>query len=207
MLDQIPPQDLPWHEKRTGVIFRGTLTGLLPTGSAFSMAYRNSNVDLLSDDAAHAKCQELERCRFVYESNQKAADSALLSQMIDVKLVTPRLQHIDLPETIRNVSLVGDRLTKQSLLQYKAIVMLEGNDAGTGLKWALFSNSVVLAPAPPTFTSWAMEELLVPWQHYIPLDPRNFGVDLLDKMQWIVDVDTRLVVAPGRGARRRRNRG
>jgi hypothetical protein len=63
MLDQIPPQDLPWHEKRTGVIFRGTLTGLLPAGSAFSMAYRNSGVDLLSDDAAHAKCQELERCR------------------------------------------------------------------------------------------------------------------------------------------------
>ena len=38
----------------------------------------------------------------------------------------------------------------------------------SGLKWMLFSNSVVFM-APPTKTSWAMEEKLVPYVHYIPL--------------------------------------
>jgi Glycosyl transferase family 90 len=37
----------------------------------------------------------------------------------------------------------------------------------------------------PKFTSWAMEELLLPWVHYIPLNE-----DLSDaqsKMEWILD--------------------
>jgi Glycosyl transferase family 90 len=189
MLDQIPPQDLPWQDKHNSVIFRGTLTGMLPTRSAFSMAYRTSASDLLSDDAAYDKCQELERCRLVYEANAVGQNQPDRASLVDVKLVTPRLQHIDLPETIHNISLFGERMTKQGLLKHKAIVMLEGNDAGTGLKWALFSNSVVMAPATPKFTSWAMEEKMVPWYHFIPLDPENFGIDLFQKMQWIVDHD------------------
>jgi hypothetical protein len=40
--------------------------------------------------------------------------------------------------------------------------MIAGNDVASGLKWALFSQSVVLMP-PPNHTSWAMEELLEPW--------------------------------------------
>jgi hypothetical protein len=71
-------------------------------------------------------------------------------------------------------------------LRYKAVIILEGNDVATGLKWALLSRSVVLMP-PPTVTSWAMEELLKPWVHYIPLDP--VGSNAEERVQWIVDND------------------
>jgi hypothetical protein len=64
--------------------------------------------------------------------------------------------------------------------------MLEGNDVASGLKWALLSQSVVLMP-PPKHTSWAMEELLQPWVHYIPL--KNDASDLEQKMQWVLDHD------------------
>jgi hypothetical protein len=54
------------------------------------------------------------------------------------------------------------KVDMESLLEYKGIIMIEGNDVASGLKWALLSQSVVLMP-PPKHTSWAMEELLEPW--------------------------------------------
>lgn len=61
------------------------------------------------------------------------------------------------------------------------------SDVGTGLKWALFSNSVVMM-IPPKYTSWAMEELLVPWVHYIPLHEDLSDVE--EKMRWVLDNDS-----------------
>jgi len=51
----------------------------------------------------------------------------------------------------------------------------------TGLKWMLYSNSVVFMP-PPTRATWAMEDLLVPFVHYVPLsgDLSN----LLEMVRW-----------------------
>ena len=48
------------------------------------------------------------------------------------------------------------------------IVSVEGNDVASGLVWQLLSSSAVLMP-PPMVVSWAMEDLLVPWTHYVPL--------------------------------------
>ena len=45
----------------------------------------------------------------------------------------------------------------------------------------LYSNSVVLMPAPK-FASWAMEDLLLPYVHYIPL-ARDLS-NLLEMMEW-----------------------
>jgi Glycosyl transferase family 90 len=56
----------------------------------------------------------------------------------------------------------------------------------SGLKWALYSNSVVMTQ-PSTYTSWAMEELLDPWVHYIPLNDDLSDVE--EKMQWVIDND------------------
>jgi hypothetical protein len=36
--------------------------------------------------------------------------------------------------------------------------------------------------------SWAMEELLQLWVHYIPMDPSS-NTDIEDKMQWVLDHD------------------
>ncbi|KAG7365518.1 glycosyl transferase family 90 protein [Nitzschia inconspicua] len=56
----------------------------------------------------------------------------------------------------------------KELLSYKYLLVLEGWGMASSLKWMLYSNSVVFM-APPTKTSWAMEELLVPYIHYVPL--------------------------------------
>jgi Glycosyl transferase family 90 len=40
---------------------------------------------------------------------------------------------------------------------------------------------------PSTYTSWAMEELLEPWVHYIPLNDDLSDVE--EKMQWVLDND------------------
>ena len=64
---------------------------------------------------------------------------------------------------------------------YKMVIMVEGNDVASGLKWALLSSSAVLMPAA-TIVTWAMESELVPWVHYIPL--RQDCADLEEKAKW-----------------------
>ncbi|KAG7345935.1 glycosyl transferase family 90 protein [Nitzschia inconspicua] len=59
-------------------------------------------------------------------------------------------------------------MSVKELLSYKYLLVLEGWGMASSLKWMLYSNSVVFM-APPTKTSWAMEELLVPYIHYVPL--------------------------------------
>lgn len=53
-------------------------------------------------------------------------------------------------------------------LSYKYLLSLEGNDVATGLKWQLFSNSVVFMPEPE-IESWFLETTLVPYVHYVPI--------------------------------------
>jgi Glycosyl transferase family 90 len=47
----------------------------------------------------------------------------------------------------------------------------------------MMSNSVVLM-RKPTYTSWAMEELLQPWIHYIPLN-NNYD-DIEEMAYWML---------------------
>ncbi|KAK1740913.1 protein O-glucosyltransferase, partial [Skeletonema marinoi] len=78
---------------------------------------------------------------------------------------------------------------KQSLLEmnrYKYLLSIEGNDVATGLKWMLYSNSVVFM-SRPTVATWAMEDLLVPFVHYIPL--ANDYSNLLEMVKWASEHD------------------
>lgn len=74
----------------------------------------------------------------------------------------------------------GD-LSVAELLQYKYLLVLEGWGIASGLKWMLYSNSLVFM-SPPTKVSWAMEEKLVPYVHYIPLKPDLS--DLQSQLEW-----------------------
>ena len=67
------------------------------------------------------------------------------------------------------------------MLKYRYLLSVEGNDVPTGLKWMLYSNSVVLM-SPPTMSSWAMEDLLLPFVHYIPL--ADDYSNLFEMVQW-----------------------
>ena len=62
---------------------------------------------------------------------------------------------------------VAGIMSYEDMLQYKFIISIEGNDVATNLKWALLSNSVVLMPIP-TKASWFMEDMLIPFVHFIP---------------------------------------
>lgn len=70
----------------------------------------------------------------------------------------------------------------KEMLKYKFLISVEGNDGATDLKWKLYSNSCVLMPHPPKICTWFMEDHLVPWVHYVPLQ-WNFN-DLEQKYQW-----------------------
>ena len=159
--------DVPWEDKIDRAVFRGALTGKHPTrheGDTF--------VEL---------CSSIPRCWFVYQSLHKN------NSLVDAKLVRTRSSL--LPEAeVSSVGLYGDSMSTEDMLKYKMIIMLEGNDVSSGLKWALFSNSVVLMPEPK-YTSWALEELLVPWVHYVPLTLESPGNNASDGETALLDVE------------------
>ena len=57
----------------------------------------------------------------------------------------------------------------------------EGNDVATGLKWQLYTDSVVVMP-PPTMETWALEGALEPFVHYVPV--RRDWSDLEARLTW-----------------------
>jgi Glycosyl transferase family 90 len=158
LLDQVSIKDKSWDEKKNMAVFRGQLTG--------SLGYDK-------DASPLSNCLKLSRCRLVYNHGNSTLVNALLTSTRG-----------RLPDSINGVKLTTSSVTIRHLLRYKGIVMLEGNDVASGLKWALLSNSVVLMPIPK-HTSWAMEERLIPWIHYIPLNDE--ATDVEEKMQWILE--------------------
>jgi len=177
---QVADADVPWNKKQNTAIFRGELTGHLVVNETATL----SNTE---------RCQLFPRCRLVFNHAN--------STLVDAKLAKPFANLKGIPESLNGIPLYGDTLSLEEMLRYKALIMLEGNDVSSGLKWALFSNSVVLMPAP-TFTSWAMEELLQPWVHYVPITvaiknttsttkggDKETVTDVEEKMQWVLDHD------------------
>jgi Glycosyl transferase family 90 len=76
---------------------------------------------------------------------------------------------------------IKELLSRDEQLAYKCLVSVEGNDVSTALKWMLVSRSTVLMPVP-SVESWLMEGLLVPFEHYVPLE--NDFSDLEEKFDW-----------------------
>jgi Glycosyl transferase family 90 len=161
LVHQVGSKDRMWEQKRDMAVFRGQLTGS-----------RDGYDKALSDEE---NCRNLRRCRLVYNHAN--------STLVNARLTDTRKR---LPDVLNGVELTTGSVTVRHLLRYKGIVMLEGNDVASGLKWALLSESVVLMPIP-RHTSWAMEELLEPWVHYVPLN--HDITDVEEKMRWILDHD------------------
>lgn len=162
LLDEVVEEDISWDRKRNMAVFRGQLTGSLGGGY-------NKHL------SPEQNCRNLIRCRLVYDHNN--------SKLVDARLTSTRKR---LPDVLNGVNLTTPSVSLKDLLAFKGIVMLEGNDVASGLKWALLSQSVVLMPMP-RHTSWAMEELLEPWVHFVPLS--DDAMDVQAKMQWVVDHD------------------
>ncbi|GKY98633.1 hypothetical protein MPSEU_000820000 [Mayamaea pseudoterrestris] len=160
LLDRTHVEDTPWDEKINMAVFLGQLTG--------SHLFDKNKTDL-------ENCHNMMRCRLVYEHGN--------STYVYAKLTSTRNR---MPAVLNGVEMIRPKVSLDKLLQFKGIIMLEGNDVASGLKWALLSQSVVLMPYPQ-HTSWAMEELLEPWVHYIPLN--EYATDVEEKMKWVVEHD------------------
>jgi len=160
-LNDVYRYDTQWSHKIDTAIFRGQLTGS-----------RDGYDKHLGD---MENCDNMKRCRLVYNHAN--------STLIHAKLTSTRER---LPDVLNGVELLASKVKINTLLQYKGIIMIEGNDVASGLKWALLSQSIVLMPKPK-HTSWAMEELLQPWVHYVPLD--DFATNVEERMKWVVDHD------------------
>lgn len=86
-------------------------------------------------------------------------------------------RNIDITDTETETS-----MSIQDMLQCKFLVSVKGNDVATNLKWIMYSNSLCMMPSEHPYVSWFMEDLLVPWYHYVPLES-DFS-DLEEKYQW-----------------------
>lgn len=160
--------DIPWDQKRSDkAVFRGMMSGHNLEDNVNAESY------VFSDMPIYDACMKVPRCQLVY----KYANSTV----IDAKLVYVfgKFQEIE------GINMVEKQKPIPEMLQYKMIISLEGNDVATGLKWSLLSNSVILMP-PPTKTTYAMEELLQPWVHYVPIH----DIDRVEEqVQWVLDHD------------------
>jgi hypothetical protein len=160
LLERTRAEDTPWSKKANMAIFLGQLTG--------SHLYDRDKSDL-------ENCMNMMRCRLVYTHAN--------STYVHAKLTSTRNR---MPKVLNGVQMSRIKVSLDKLLKFKGIIMLEGNDVASGLKWALLSQSVVLMPYPK-HTSWAMEELLQPWVHYVPLNEN--ATDVEEKMKWVVEND------------------
>lgn len=77
--------------------------------------------------------------------------------------------------------LIKKHMSLKEQLGYKYLLSLEGNDVASGLKWQLYSDSVVFM-RKPRIVSWAMEDTLEPYVHYIPL--KDDFSDFEKQVEW-----------------------
>jgi len=156
-------QDIPWEKKKLGAVWIGDMTG----GPEASL--------ITPDMSSQQICYWNPRCNFVYQHRNSSLVHARLSSTLWHNVTKENLPEV-----------CCDRMSRKDILEYKILISLEGNDVSSGLKWMLFSNSVVMMK-PATLTSWAMEELLVPWLHYLPLN--EDGSNAEEMVKWVGEND------------------
>lgn len=176
-LSEIPVADRPWHTKLNMAVYRGALTGMNKA------TVKRPDAKTSTDEVEIQWCQLVPRCNLVLQHGTSKLVDAKITKVPHVTGVT---EGDRVKPVLNGVRMEGESMNYHDMLQYKAIIMLEGNDVASGLKWALFSNSVVMM-SKPTCTSWAMEELLQPYVHYIPLDDDLTNVE--EQVQWMIDHD------------------
>ncbi|KAL7562938.1 hypothetical protein ACA910_019485 [Epithemia clementina (nom. ined.)] len=192
LLSQVAQSDSEWHDKLNAAVFRGAMTGR-PSAKDWALRLGYSDPERYRHEFWHgyqqhdeqhndtAKCLLIPRCHLVF----RYADSPLLNVGLTDR-DGPVWQFLDNPTNVSGVNLLGNPLTLSELLSYKMILVLDGNDLPSGIKWALLSRSVVLMPRL-SYTSYGMEELLQPFVHYVPIHPDLSNVETM--VQWVLDHD------------------
>ncbi|MBK3519495.1 glycosyl transferase family 90 [Carboxylicivirga marina] len=76
------------------------------------------------------------------------------------------------------------KMNMYEMLQYKFVMVIEGYDVATSLKWVMASNSVAVMPKP-NYETWFMENTLIPDYHYIQV--KDDYSDVVDKMNYYIE--------------------
>lgn len=140
-INSVDKFDVPFSEKTDKLVWRGATTGnFLPENSP----------------------------KEGYSSRAYVYSSPIKNKNIDVAFNSI----VQFPEDWPLLPLLKAKtkpgLSMAEQLKCKYLLSLEGNDVASGLKWMLYSNSVVIMPAP-VCESWACESFLVPYEHYVPV--------------------------------------
>ncbi|WP_420393082.1 glycosyl transferase family 90 [Acuticoccus sp.] len=154
--------DVPWREKADRLVWRGATTGRFVDRPG--AAERGSR-------------------SFVPAVLQRTDDRRIDIGFSEVVQLTAQTTAVPLPLVKR---CVRPTLTVAEQLRARYLLALEGNEVASGLRWMLYSNSVVLMPRP-TYESWACEGLLEPFVHYVPVRP-NLS-DLEQVLGWCREHD------------------
>jgi len=156
---------VPWEEKKGMAVWRGSSTG--------GCAYPKQIYLDPKDDPNQHYCPRAQIIRRIPWYDEKFGD------ILDVG-VTSYVQNV---EPLWGYKSEMSRLEQMS---HKKLIVVEGNDVSTSGKWAMTTTSAILT-TKPTVSSWLMEELLVPYIHYIPVAD-DFS-DLETQVQWCLDND------------------
>lgn len=160
---------IPWDERVPTAVFRGASTGLGTTV--------NNNPRLF----------------FASESVKKKRDTDGVL-FLDVGITKWNLRPRKHPDSrfLETISIsqmpfsLVDPMSPLEQARYKYILHLPGHSCAYRLSLELYSGSVILL-YPTEYKLWYSDRL-VPWEHYVPLDPAK-PWDVYDKIRWCKEND------------------
>jgi hypothetical protein len=152
-LAQVPIHDAPFDDKKDKLVWRGNIPVDIPV------------LFLLGTDVSGVQQRVTLVNMFVNHP------------LVDAKFVKENDDNTPFPESLYE----SQKSSMADLLKCKYILAIEGKDASTDILWVLFSNSVFFL-SNVTYTTWAMEDLLEPYVHYIPVH-RNMS-NVADQVRW-----------------------
>lgn len=176
----------PWDEKRSGLVWRGSPHGHLrlsegrhvfPDQMYFELSkpHRGLGRKIASEYGAEDFCSiansHLIRYRLISEFSGKY-DFAFV---VNHKLLSEKFLDF-LGSNYR----FAEKIDRLEVARNKYVLVLEGNDAGTQINWALSSNSVILMPEREFHSTTTLG--LREWEHYVPVS-RDLS-DLEERVEW-----------------------
>ena len=177
---------VPWNEKLPSIVWRGAPHGhlklsdgrhIFPPQLLSSAANPGNLVNRLVRESYGTDdfCEIADRCLVRYALVSK------FSKKYDVAFAGGENRHTEsLISFLSSRYRFSDKITRETLSKHKYMMVLEGNDAGTQINWALSSNSVILMPEREFHSTTTLS--LREWVHYVPVS-KDFS-DLEERLDW-----------------------
>lgn len=148
---------ISWEQKREVLFWRGSSTGISPSGSWRDL-------------------QRVKLCKIALDCPNQALFDVGLSHLVQLDKIA---EH-----EIKNLGYLKDYKPIRLLNTFKYLIDVDGNsNAWSSLFLKLLSGSVVLkVESEGGYKQWYYDRL-IPWQHYVPI--KKDLSDLQDKLDWL----------------------